>query len=675
MPTAGTGAGLQPVTDPDGAQSATGELATTTYVYSLEAHYIRGKATQVYAYVDPTPSGGTLTLFVDGVATDTEPLGIGMTGLNWTPATTGDHAVYVTYNGTTESEMSTSPTGTANVIPPYPSMSLTINPSSVIRNHPTTLTATVSTTPVAGDPGPGDVEFMIDDVVVATVPLAAGTATYDASVSTIGQHMVIAHFLGNADWSEHSYGSYLQVQGDGTSITLDTPTVPVAPGPLSVHVTFDPDPGTGVLQWYLAPSGQSGELPVGAGGVTQVDLPSLTPGDYTLYATFPAIGTWTGASSYASFKVRPATTTTLTTNRTVAYKGEVAPTLKAFVTSGSCTGDTVTFLDDAGAGPTELTTMSATICDVGGMGFVYAPAALAVGTHTITARFNAGDTVATSTSSPIVITVAADTAVHASFKPSMSTVYVYKDGFRDTVTLGGTLDEKATVTVKIYSRTGSVKRSWSLGTKAIGAYSVKWNGTTSSGRKVAAGRYTVKAIFRDVLGHARTISGTVTVSWRQARWVTATSIVKYGDQLKYYGTPGAGLYRSSDYSRGRIMDSGEMIRDCIPGEGCDDIWGTAAFQLRTGVLQYRYLTVWVDGHGFENREHPGTFYQVDAATSRWVNPVGLPDYSRFGIGFGIKSTAITSTKIFRVVLYCTQEWGDAWDVHRLKASYQYAVWK
>ena len=674
MPSTGAGSDLQPITAPDGAQPD-GAISTATSFYPLQEHYIRGRTATIMAWVSPAPDGGTLTLYVDGVATDSRPW-VGFADLSWTPATNGAHSVYVTYNGTAGYAASTSATATTDVIPPYPTMTLTVNPASVVRNHPTTLTATVSPNPGPGDPGPGNVEFKIDDVVVATVPLTAGTATYDASVSDVGQHMVIAHFLGNANWSEHSYGAYLQVQGDGTSITFDTPTVPIAPGPLSVNVTLDPDPGTGVLQWSLAPFGQSGELPVGPGGITRIDLPSLTPADYGLFVTFPATGTWAGASSSASFKVRPATTTTLTTNRTTVYKGEVAPILKAFVTSETCTWDTVTFLDDAGAGPTELTTMSTTICDVGGMGFTYAPGSLGIGTHTITARFNGSDTMASSTSAPVVITVGADTAVHASFKPSNSTVYAYKDGFRDAVTLGGTLDEKATVTIKVYSSTGSVKRSWPLGSKAIGAYSVKWNGTTASGSKVPAGKYTVKAILRDVLGHTRTISGTVTVSWRQARWITATALVKYGDQLKFFGTPGAGLYKSSDYSRGRIMDSGEMIRDCVPGVDCNDIWGTTAFQLRTGVLDYRYTTVWFDGHGFTDREHTCTYHEVEATTNRWVNPIPLAEYASLGSGgYAIGRTSITATKTIRMVLYCSQAWGDAWDVHRLKVTYQYAIWR
>ena len=82
-----------------------------------------------------------------------------------------------------------------------------------------------------------------------------------------------------------------------------------------------------------------------------------------------------------------------------------------------------------------------------------------------------------------------------------------------------------------------------------------------------------------------------------------------------------------------------------------------------------------DRHGFTNREHPGTFHQVDAATGHWVHQVPLPEYSKFDMGFGIAKASITSSRMFRVLIYCTQTWGDAWDVHRLKATYTYAAWK
>ena len=42
---------------------------------------------------------------------------------------------------------------------------------------------------------------------------------------------------------------------------------------------------------------------------------------------------------------------------------------------------------------------------------------------------------------------------------SMATFYPSRDGYKDKVALGGTLDEKATVTIRAYSGSGALKRT------------------------------------------------------------------------------------------------------------------------------------------------------------------------------------------------------------------------
>jgi hypothetical protein len=486
----------------------------------------------------------------------------------------------------------------------------------------------------------------------------------------------VARFLGNESWSTQSDAAWIWVTGDVTTISMDLPTQPIPPGPRTVHVTLDPDPGEGVLQWSLYPSAQSGEVPIGPGGAAQIDLTELSVGDYILDIIYPGSDTRQRTTSSVRFKVRPATTTTLTTDRTVAYVGEAAPVLKAFVTTAdSCTDGTLTIMDDAGSGPVELATPTASICAADGMGYTYVTNALAIGTHNITARFDGGTGLAPSTSEPVVITVSPDTAVHASFKPSSAKVFAYRDGYRDTVTLGGKLDELANVTIRIYTSGGSLKRTWKLGSKDAGSYGVKWNGTTSSGSRVAAGKYTAKATFKDALGHTRTITGKVTVSWRQAAWKTGTVITKYGDQFAYYANETTGhLFKSPDYPRGRTMDAGEMDRNCDP---CAFIYGVRAFQLNTKVIAYRKIYATLYGHGYTDRDHPGTGYAVDPKTGAWEHGTPLPEYMQSGVTHNITIPAsyVDSSDRVKVVLYMTQKWGDAWDVHALKLHYQYAVWK
>ena len=53
-------------------------------------------------------------------------------------------------------------------------------------------------------------------------------------------------------------------------------------------------------------------------------------------------------------------------------------------------------------------------------------------------------------------------------------------------------------------------------------------------REPPAGRYTVKASFKDTTGHSRTITTHATISWRKAVWKSGTLVTHYGDQLAYY---------------------------------------------------------------------------------------------------------------------------------------------
>jgi hypothetical protein len=391
--------------------------------------------------------------------------------------------------------------------------------------------------------------------------------------------------------------------------------------------------------------------------------------------TFPAFGTKAQAVASLFVNVTNATTTTMTADRTVAYPGEAPVHLSVFVSSVAGWSDTVTFLDELNGSVSELATNPVqTMWNAGGASFALTLTDLALGVHTITARYNGSFAGAVSTSAPIAITVNPDTAVHATFTRSLSTFYPTKDSYRDTVALGGVLGETATVSVRVYSSTGALKRAWSLGSKPYGKYSVAWNGRTASGTQVPAGTYTVKALFKDVPGHLLTLTTKVVVNWRAVKWLTGTAIIRYGDQFSYYGTPGAGLYKSSDYSRGRILDSGEMIRDCIP-PACNEIYGITSFQLKTSVLAYKSINLGLVGHGFTNREHDGTFYTVNPTTGKWQGRLDLPDYSNLTLSYGISAAAVSTTGRLRVVFDMVQSWGDAWDIHYVKLRYQYAVWK
>ncbi len=643
---------------------------TVTFIYAPPSELVVNREATIQAWLYPNATGGDFALEIDGTVVDTAPAVIGFVALHWRPAVVGPVVMTVSYSGATGLAPSTSDPVNVAIVSPYPTrVDVSVSPTyTVVRNTPAHLTATV-----VPDPGAGTVDFYVDGVVVGSSDLTDGSATFDVSIADVGYHSIAARFNGNSSWSARSGNApaRLMVIGDPITLGLSVASDPLPSGPVTVKAALGADPGGGTIYWEIEYSGLSGSAPVGPGGVTELSLGTFSGTYLRVLASFDGYGTWGPASSTLAFQVGINTSTSITSNRSTAVAGELPVTLTATVDEA---GDntSVTFLDDVGGSIIELGPVP---IDSAGTAKL-TTSGLRVGTHSIRARYNGDNWLMPSVSEPITVTIVADTSVHATFKASLAKLYAHKDGYRDTVSLGGVLDERASVTVKVYASSGSLKRTWSLGWKNAGAYGLSWNGRTSGGKALPAGKYTAKATFKDVKGHLRTITVSTALSWRQAKWVTATTVVRYGDQLSYFGTDGSGLYYSEDYSRGAILDAGSMSRDCEPS--CNEIWGTATFGLRSkSVLDYRRVDVQVTGHGFTDREHSGTGYIVNPATGGWMMELSLPEYIQSGVThhYTVSKSQISAARKVTIIVYCTEMWGDAFDLHHLKLTYQYAVWK
>lgn len=458
-----------------------------------------------------------------------------------------------------------------------------------------------------------------------------------------------------------------------TTLTVDAPTDPVAEGPVTVTATVTPNPGGGLIVYSRSSAGQE-EAVVGADGIALLDLGNLSVGNYTWDARY--LGTATHGPSTTSFtiKVRVATKTTLTSNRSTAVRGELPVVLSTAVDccdAGYQIAGTVSFRDVVGGVPVALGPVA---LDPVARTASLSTSSLRVGAHTITATFTPSDVwLLPSTSSPVSVSVLADTTVAATFTRSRSSVYPYKDGFRDTVAFKGRLDERASIVIKVYDSSNRLRRSWSLGTRNPGAYSVTWNGRTATGASLPAGRYRAKATFRDVPGHTRTLYVDVSLSLRRAKWVSATS-TKYGTQGTFVvdaGGQGA-VYYSPDYTNGVILDSGPMIRGCT---GCGYAAGRYSFGLRSDALEYRYIRVGVRGHGFSDGEHPGSTSIMDPATQKFVltQPNCEFDMGTNACGPSVDPKYVSSSRRLDAWVWMTQEWGDAYDIYFVRVTYQYAV--
>ncbi len=152
----------------------------------------------------------------------------------------------------------------------------------------------------------------------------------------------------------------------------------------------------------------------------------------------------------------------------------------------------------------------------------------------------------------------ADTVVEASrFAVTPTTFYPYVDGYVDTTAIKGFRGEKASVSISIYSATGSRVRTLSS-PMALGTYSVAWNGKTSSGALVAAGRYRVVQAVTDLWGNKLTSTLYVTVSRKRLytyTWSRTLDAAAYSSQGR--GGTGTISRSASSYGGGLRIASGK----------------------------------------------------------------------------------------------------------------------
>jgi hypothetical protein len=659
-----------PTADPAPRNLQATATPTPTIVWFSSASHTGTKGYQqsLWVAVYPIPDGGTVDLKEGGTVILSTALSSGSGLFQWTPQTAGAHQLSLSFSGTAAFAPSISTDWDVEVINPSPDgVVIVASTDPVQRNVDVTFTVTV--TP---NPGPGSIEWRDENGLLATVALDDnGQAQYTTSFATTGSHGLYATFTGNADWSPRSSDMYHeQVVGDEVQIVLSVPSNPMPAGDIAVTATVTPNPGGGTVRLHRQFTSDL-DVPLDADGQAVFDLGTFGPTYFTVTAEFLGTATYGTATAELSIAVWSTTDVTLTANTSTATAGELPVVLTATVSPASgLTGQNVTFLDDVDGvvvvlGPVPVGQNATTA--------MISTSALRVGVHSIRAHYepSPGSWAFDSTSDPVTVTVAADKVVHATFAPSLATFYPYKDLFRDLVALRGVLEERATVTMKIYSSTGSLKRTLSLGIKGPGAYAANWNGRTATGVAVAAGKYKVVAAFKDARGNTRSFVGYTTVSWRKVVWKSVT-LVKNADVGTYYVADGGAIYYSPDYPHGRILDTGEMIRDCV---GCAWSGGRFAFGLAT-ALDYRSMYLEIRGHGFSDREHTGTMSVVNPKTLALELWTGCPLYDESGVTWGtpVSKAYVSSTHRITAWVTMTQAWGDAYDLRYLKLTYKYAVW-
>lgn len=261
--------------------------ATTTTTLTTNPASYAGEGTNVTLTVAVSPAQAGTVAFADGATTlGTATVNAGTATFATNALAKGDHSLTATFT----------PSDTANV---NGSASSAVALKVVPATH-TTLTAPASTVDFGGlvhltaavDPtdATGSVKFVDGSTVLSTVPLTAGSASYDTSSLDSGAHSITAQFVPadpNAFGASASPAMALTVKPQLTTIGVSVvPTSPVVEGDTVVFTAgLTPTSATGSVVFIDNGTTMLGTVPVSAGKAT-LTTKTLSPGGHSITASF-----------------------------------------------------------------------------------------------------------------------------------------------------------------------------------------------------------------------------------------------------------------------------------------------------------------------------------------------------------------------------------------------------
>lgn len=418
-----TNAGTSAVSSSDKfTYSASAPAVTSTALASSAGTASHGQTVTLTATVSPFNSGigtptGTVT-FKDGSSTlGTASLnGSGQANFTTSSLAVGTHSITVVYGGTSTFAGSTSNPLTQTVNQASTTTSLVSSASPATLGQPITVTATVLVTAPGTGVATGTVTFLDGSNTLGTASLtSSGLATLTIASLGVGTHSLTALYSGDTNSVASTSSALSQVVNPATTITtVGTPANPAAFGQ-SVALTATV---TGSAPGYI-PSGtvtfKDGSTTLGTAtlngaGQATMTTANLSMAVHSITAVYGGDGNYTSSSSPTlALSVNPvATATTLSTSAsTVSYGQPLSITARVTISGQGATSLTGSVtLEDNG------TTLGMVSVNSQGQA-VFTTAALAPGSHSLTAGYS-GDSYSTgSTSSCLTESVAQATTTTA----------------------------------------------------------------------------------------------------------------------------------------------------------------------------------------------------------------------------------------------------------------------
>jgi hypothetical protein len=431
--------------------------------------------------------GGSVTFSDGATSLGTVALSGGVATVTTSALSVGTHAITATYGGSAQYVGSSGGISQlVNKASTAVAIASSVNPSAFGQS--VTFSAAVTVVAPGAALPTGTVTFLDGAGTLGTGTLdASGNATFATSALAVGAHAITARYEGDAKLDGSTSAPLTEtVSAAATSVALASSVNPSTFGQsvsLTATVTVT-GAGSG------APSGNVtfrdgttviGTASLGVSGVATLATSALPVGARTITATYNGDASFAASTSSALTQtVNQASTTTAVGSSSAPSIFGQSVTFTATVAAvapgaGTPTG-TVTFFD----GATQLGTGT---LDASGNA-TFAIASLAVGDHTITAKYGGSGDFAASTSSAFTQTVNQGGAVATITSSANPSVY------GDTVTFQASVTGAANAATP----TGSV--TFKDGTATLGTVALDANGTaTLTPSALTGGSHTIVASY------------------------------------------------------------------------------------------------------------------------------------------------------------------------------------
>ncbi|MGD0788036.1 MAG: Ig-like domain repeat protein [Terracidiphilus sp.] len=514
--TSGLTVGVHSVTasynsDPEHFPSVSAPLTQTvlegtivTLASSLNPSNLGAPVTFAAAVSAPPSSGsvppdGTI-VFSDGAAIlgSAALSAAGVASLTTSALTNGMHSITATYGGDASNQIQGSNSTVLEQDVQVPGkVSLVSNPNPSNYGAPVTFFITVATTGIAPATGTVNILDGAQQAGSGTLVGSTGHTTVTTSTLAVGSHSITAAYLGDSTYASSTSPSVMQMVNQAqtsTKVAAPVPNPGISGGTVAltsaVKVTEGVSTPTGTVK-FSSGSATLGSAALGASGTATIGS-TFAAGSYPIVATYSGDANDAGSvSAPYSLTVQLATTATAVTASPNPAVVESPVSFAARVTGngGTPTGSVAFSADGASMGSATLdSTGAATLSD----------AALSPGTHLIAASYtgDANDAVSASAAIGLVVTVIPTaTALGAS-----STT-----GGSAQVTLVA-----AVVGTGGPTPTGTV--TFNDGSTAIGSATLNSSGVATLIPNLAAGTYTIVAVYSGDSIHGGSTSQPATVS-------------------------------------------------------------------------------------------------------------------------------------------------------------------